>query len=155
MVFRVLARPLLATWFVYEGAQRVLEPERTALRAAPVVEPALKELGLEDVKVIDVVKVHGAATVVAATALALSRSPRTAGIALAGLAALSLISRPPFWDIEEPDTQAAERDDFLKGVSLLGGLLLAGTAGHSPKRKKRIKERKAKKKAKAARKTGA
>ncbi|GMA36556.1 hypothetical protein [Demequina litorisediminis] len=74
-MLRHLARPLLATWFVYGGVQSVLEPEKRAERAAPVVEPLLEQAGVEDVKTTDLVKVHGAVTIAAASVLALSRTP--------------------------------------------------------------------------------
>lgn len=141
-MFRHLARPLLATWFVYGGVQSVLEPERRAERAAPVVEPLLKEAGLEDVRTTDLVKVHGAVSIAAATVLAMSRTPRTAGLVLAGLTAATVAAARPFW----LETDEAKREEqlelFLKNVSLFGGTLLAASAGHSPRRKERAKAKK-------------
>ncbi|WP_084038261.1 hypothetical protein [Demequina sp. NBRC 110053] len=154
-MFRHLARPLLATWFVYGGVQSVLEPEKRAERAAPVVEPLLKEAGLEDVRTTDLVKAHGVATVAAAAVLALSRTPRTAGLVLAGLTAATVAAGRPFW-LEQDEVRREEQMElFLKNVSLLGGTLLAATAGHSPRRKARAKALKAKEQAKAEAKKGA
>ncbi len=147
-MFRVLARPLLATWFVYGGVQSVLEPHVRAQRAAPVIEPALKEVGLEDVKTTDLVKFHGIATVAAASILALSRTPRTAGLVLAGLAAAKVAVGRPFWLETDEQRKEEQLELFLKNVSLFGGTLLAATVGHSPRRKKRAKAKKAKVKAK-------
>lgn len=151
-MFRVLARPLLASWFVYGGVQSVLEPERRAARSAPVVEPILKEVGLEDVKTTDLVKVHGVATIAAASVLALSRTPRTAGLVLAGLTAVTVAAGRPFWLETDEQRKEEQLELFLKNVSLFGGTLLAATAGHSPRRKQRAKAKKAK--AKAAKKDG-
>lgn len=146
-MFRVLARPLLASWFIYGGVQSVLEPERRAVRSAPVVEPVLKEVGLEDVKTTDLVKIHGVATIAAASVLALSRTPRTAGLVLAGLTAVTVAAGRPFW-LETNDQRKEEQLElFLKNVSLFGGTLLAVTAGHSPRKKQRAKAKKAKAKA--------
>lgn len=146
-MFRVLARPLLASWFIYGGVQSVLEPERRAARSAPVIEPVLKEVGLEDVKTTDLVKAHGVATIAAASVLALSRTPRTAGLVLAGLTAATVAAGRPFW-LESDDQRKEEQLElFLKNVSLLGGTLLAVTAGHSPRKKQRVKAKKAKAKA--------
>jgi len=141
-MFRHLARPLLATWFVYGGVQSVLEPERRAERAAPVLEPALKEVGLEDVQTVDLVKAHGAATIAAATVLALSRTPRTAGLVLAGLTAATVAVGRPFWLETDEQRREEQLELFLKNVSLFGGTLLAATAGHSPRRKQRVKAKK-------------
>lgn len=156
-MLRHLARPLLATWFVYGGVQSVLEPEKRAERAAPVVEPLLEQAGVEDVKTTDLVKVHGAVTIAAASVLALSRTPRTAGLVLAGLTAATVAVGRPFWLETDEAKKEEQRELFLKNVSLLGGTLLAATAGHSPKRKAKAKAKKAKletKKAKVVAKKG-
>lgn len=146
-MFRVLARPLLASWFIYGGVQSVLEPERRAARSAPVIEPVLKEVGLEDVKTTDLVKAHGVATIAAASVLALSRTPRTAGLVLAGLTAVTVAAGRPFWLETNEQRKEEQLELFLKNVSLFGGTLLAVTAGHSPRKKQRAKAKKAKAKA--------
>lgn len=140
----MLARPLLATWFVYGGVQSVLEPEKRAERSAPVVEPVLKEVGLDDVKTTDLVKAHGIATIAAASVLALSRTPRTAGLVLAGLTAATVAAGRPFWLEKDEESKEREMELFLRNVSLLGGTLLAATTGHSPRKKSRAKAKKAK-----------
>ncbi len=147
---RALARPLLASWFVYGGVQSYLEPEARAARVAPTVEPALRELGLEEVKTVDLVKIHGAASVALASALALSRTPRSAALGLAGLAAATAALAHPFWKEEDETRRQEELDQFLKNVSLVGGVLVAATAGHSQRHIDRKKARKAKAKEKAA-----
>lgn len=147
-MLRNLARPLLATWFVYGGVQSVLEPQQRAQRAAPVVEPALERAGVEGVATADLVKAHGAATIAAASVLALSRTPRTAGLVLAGLTAVTVAAGRPFWLVKDEAAKEIEMEHFLKNVSLLGGTLLAATAGHSSRKKARAKAKKAKVQAK-------
>ncbi|PKQ25458.1 MAG: hypothetical protein CVT64_09635 [Actinobacteria bacterium HGW-Actinobacteria-4] len=146
MVFRSLARPLLASWFIYGAVESVLEPELRAARSAPVMEPILQESGL-DVSLTDLVKVHGVATLAAASVLALSRTPRTAGVALTGLAAITAAAGRPFWKLEEGPARDLERERFFVNLSLLGGAMLAATAGHSAGHRKRVKNRKVKAKA--------
>lgn len=138
---------MLASWFIYGGVQSVLEPERRAARSAPVIEPVLKEIGLEDVKTTDLVKAHGLATITAASVLALSRTPRTAGLVLAGLTAATVAAGRPFWLETNEQRREEQLELFLKNVSLFGGTLLAVTAGHSPRKKQRAKAKKAKAKA--------
>lgn len=138
---------MLASWFIYGGVQSVLEPERRAARSAPVIEPALKEVGLEDIKTTDLVKAHGVATIAAASVLALSRTPRTAGLVLAGLTAATVVAGRPFWLETNEQRKEEQLELFLKNVSLFGGTLLAVTAGHSPRKKQRAKAKKAKAKA--------
>lgn len=153
-MIRALARPLLASWFVYGGVRQALEPQVTAAAAEPVVAPALREVGL-DVPVESLVRAHGIATALTATVLAVSKSPRTAGVALTGLAAVTVAVATPFWRLEEGPEREAAKEQFLKNVSLLGGAMLAASAGHSARHLKHKKAHKAKAKAKAAAKKSA
>ncbi|WP_062380289.1 hypothetical protein [Demequina pelophila] len=148
-MLRALARPLLASWFVYGGVQTALEPERQVDRAAPYVDPVLKEAGLDSVTTADVVKAHGIASVALASMLALSRSPRAAALGLAGLATATAVVAHPFWKEEDEAKREAELDLFLKNVSLVGGVLVAATAGHSERHKARKAKHKEKAKARA------
>lgn len=147
---RALARPLLASWFVYGGVQTYLDPEARAERVAPTVEPALKELGLEEVKTVDLVKAHGIASVALASMLAMSRTPRAAALGLAGLASATAAFAHPFWKETDDARRDAELELFLKNVSLVGGVLLAATVGHSDRHVARKKARRLKEKEKAA-----
>ena len=90
----------------------------------------------------------------------MSKSPRTAGVALTGLAAITVATATPFWRMEEGAEREAALEQFMKNLSLLGGAMLAATAGHSAGHVKRKKARKAKahdkaKAKKAAAKSGA
>lgn len=145
---RALARPLLASWFVYGGVRAALEPEMGAQAAEPIVGPLLKQAGL-DMPVEVLVRAHGVATAVAAATLAFSKSPRTAGVALTGLAAVTVATATPFWRLEEGPERDASLEQFMKNLSLLGGAMLAATAGHSAGHIKRKKARKVKGKEKA------
>lgn len=140
---RALARPLLASWFVYGGVRAALEPQKGADASRPVVEPLLREAGI-DVPVDTLVRAHGIATAAAAALLAVSRSPRTAGVALTGLAAVTVATATPFWRMEEGPEREASLEQFMKNLSLLGGAMLAATAGHSAGHIKRKKARKVK-----------
>ena len=149
-MIRALARPLLASWFVYGGVRDALEPDARASVAEPVVTPWLQEAGAVDVKTADLVRVHGVATALTAAVLAFSRTPRSAGVALTGLAAASAAVYTPFWRLPEGPERDDMRGEFLKNLSLVGGAMLAATAGHSAGHVKRKKARKAKAKAKSA-----
>ncbi|MBC7297528.1 MAG: hypothetical protein H5T82_01355 [Demequina sp.] len=148
-MMRSLARPLLASWFVYGGVRDALEPQARAAAAEPVVGPLLKDAGVE-VPMETLVRVHGAATAATAAILAISKTPRTAGVALTGLAAVTVATGAPFWRLPEGEARDAALDQFMKSLSLLGGAMLAATAGHSAGHIKRKKAHKAKSRAKAA-----
>lgn len=145
---RALARPLLASWFVYGGVRAAIDPEPNARVAEPLVAPLLREVGV-DVPVATLVKAHGIATAAAGVVLAFSKSPRTAGVALTGLAAVTAATATPFWRMDDGPERDAALDQFMKNLSLLGGAMLAATAGHSAGHIKRKKARKVKSKEKA------
>ncbi len=147
-MMRSLARPLLASWFVYGGVRDALEPQARTAAAEPVFGPLLKDAGV-DVPMETLVRVHSAATAATAAILALSKTPRSAGVALTGLAAVTVATAPPFWRLPEGEDRDAALDQFMKNLSLLGGAMLAATAGHSAGHVKRKKAHKAKAKAKA------
>jgi len=144
MVLRHLARPLLASWFVYSGVQTYLAPETRAARVAPDLEPALAELGVPDLKPADVVKAHALAVTGAAASLAMSRTPRTSALVLALLSSGVLTVDYPFWKETDPELRRKGLEDFLKGAALIGGVLIAATAGHSARHNSRAKAKKSK-----------
>lgn len=145
MFIRTVARPLLASWFIYAAVDSILDPERHAAKSAPLVEPYLEEAGVT-LTVPQLARIHGVATLAAATALAFSRTPRTAGLALAGLATVTVVTGEPFWREENGPARTASRENFIKNISLLGAALIAATAGNSghSKAEARAKARRAK-----------
>ncbi len=148
-MMRALARPLLASWFVYGGIRDALEPQARTAAAEPTVGPLLKDAGVE-VPVETLVRVHSAATAATAAVLAISKSPRSAGVALTGLAAITVATSAPFWRLPEGEDRDAALNEFMKNLSLVGGAMLAATAGHSAGHIKRKKAHKAKAKEKSA-----
>lgn len=147
-MFRALARPLIASWFVYDGVQTAMEPAARTAQAEPLIRPLLAEAEL-DVPAETVVRAHAIATAAAAAVLATSKTPRTAGMALTGLAALTLAVQPRFWTMPEGAAREVAQEDFVKNVALLGAAMLAASAGHTPGHQKRKKARRAKAKSKS------
>ncbi|HEX7590182.1 MAG TPA: hypothetical protein VF362_04300 [Demequinaceae bacterium] len=149
MFIRTVARPLLASWFVYAAVDAILDPGRHAKKTAPLVEPYLEEAGIT-LTVPQLARIHGALTLVAATALAFSRTPRTSGLALAGLATVTVATGEPFWRETNEAARSASRENFVKNISLLGGLLIAASAGGSGTQRRRVKARAKRRIAKAS-----
>lgn len=144
MFLRTIARPLLASWFIYGGIESIIDPEHRAERSGRMVAPVLKEAGFEDVPTTALVQAHGVATVAAATALAFSKTPKTAATALGLLTAVTVAAGRPFW-LEEPGhAREAGREAFVKNISLLGGVMIAATAGNSSRKRRRAKAAKKK-----------
>ena len=121
MIVRRIARPMLASIFVFGGINAL----RHAGAHTPAAEPVAKEiaapLGLPGATELPV-RVNGAAMVgggalLASTLLAASLVPTTA--------------THQFWNESDPEAKQMQQVQFFKNVSLLGGLLLAAadTAG--------------------------
>lgn len=145
----MLARPLIASWFIYDGVQTALEPAERATRVAPLLEPGTEATGVE-VDAQTVVRAHAIAQVTAASVLATSKTPRTAGIALAVLAGAGLAAQPQFWRMPQGPARDAATADFIKSAALLGAAMLAGSAGHGELYKKRKSRKKARAKERKA-----
>lgn len=122
---RALARPLLASMFVLGGMDSLLKPEGKREIAAPVARPLADRLpGLPD-DVETLVRANGAVQVGAGALLGMGRAPRTAALALAGSLVATTAAGHRFWEIEQPERRRAQRIQFFKNASMLGGLLLA------------------------------
>ena len=100
MLVRRIARPMFAAWFVSEGVQAFRHPEAHVARS----EATWRELGRHvdlppppgNAQLTTLVKVHGAAMALAGLMLAVGKAPRTAALALAGLASPLLLVNQPF-----------------------------------------------------------
>lgn len=128
---RLLARPLLASMFVYGGVNALKNAEGHALKAKPVadqirttlsrISPQLK---LPDDTVM-LVRANAVAQIVAAAGLATGRAPRTASTVLAASLVPTTFAGHQFWDETDPDARTQQKIHFFKNLSMLGGLMLA------------------------------
>jgi putative oxidoreductase len=123
-LLRAIARPMMASMFIYGGLDSVKRPTKKAPAAAPVVEPVVESFDLPG-DVAAWVRVNGAVQVAAGTALALGKMPRLAALALAGSLIPTTLAGHRFWEEGDPAKRAGQTTHFLKNVSMLGGLLLA------------------------------
>ena len=141
---RRLARPLLASMFVAGGYDHLKDPgvRVDAVRAAGLAEPEKLVQGV------------GVAMLGGGLALATGRLPRLASLVLAGALVPTTYVGHAFWKETDPTTMQMQRANFLKNVSMLGGLLLAAadTGGREsvPHAVGRVSRRAKKKAAKAA-----
>jgi uncharacterized membrane protein YphA (DoxX/SURF4 family) len=141
---RKLARPLLASMFIAGGVD--------ALRNPGPRQELVAKAGLQDPE--KLVRVNAATQVVGGLALATGRLPRLSALALAGSLVPTTYVGHPFWSEDDKAAQRAQRTQFFKNLSMLGGLLLAAadTGGREsiPHAAGRISRRAAKKARKAA-----
>ena len=141
---RSLARPLLASMFVAGGVDALRNPggRVDAVRAAGLSEPE------------KLVQVNAATQLVGGLALATGRLPRLSALALAGTLVPTTYVGHAFWNETDPAAKQGQQIQFMKNLSMLGGLLLAfaDTGGREsiPHAAARVTRRSKKKAAKAA-----
>lgn len=135
---RLIARPLLASYFLANGALDLREAPALAAQAAPVTEtlaPALDNATPDSVTVprdpVLWVRASGAAQVVAGLALATGHFPRLSAAVLGGTLVPSTAARYRFWEATDKEQRREQLVHFVKNTALAGGLLIAAldTAG--------------------------
>jgi putative oxidoreductase len=130
MLVRRIARPLLATPFVYGGISTLRKPQDRVPGARPVVEKiadaADKQLPVQLPKDVEQwVKADAAVKVVAGVLFGLGRLPRLTALVLAGSTVPTTLAGHRFWEESDPKVSFEKIAHFVKNLGLLGGLLLA------------------------------
>jgi len=126
---RLAARPLLASMFVVGGIDSLRTATAKAGAAEPVTDrlvPLLQKLVpqlSEDPTTL--VRINGAVQVAAGLALATGRMPRLSSAVLAATLVPTTAAGHRFWEETEPATKKAQRVQFFKNASMMGGLMLA------------------------------
>ncbi len=130
-VSRILARPMLASMFVVGGATAIKDAKHQAAAAEPVtdrisslVRRIAPQLPVPESPT-TLVRLNGAAQVLAGLALATGRSPRLSATVLAVTLVPTTAAAHRFWEEADPSRKRAQRIHFFKNVSMLGGLFLA------------------------------
>lgn len=129
---RLIARPMLASMFVMGGVDSLLHASGKVPKAEKVTDqvPTLAERLAPGLPVptdpATLVRINGGVQVLAGLALATGRAPRLSALVLAGSLVPTTYAGHPFWEEKDKSARAAQRIQFFKNVSMLGGLLLAG-----------------------------
>src|SRR4051812_24963222 len=130
-LIRLLARPMLASTFVYGGVQ--------ALRNAPALAEAAKPVndeirGLADKVAPSVpvpkddttmVRINAGIHILAGLGLATGRAPRVCALALAATVVPTTVAGHPFWEEKDKAARNQQMTHFFKNLSMLGGLIIA------------------------------
>jgi len=142
-VLRAVARPMLASMFVYGGVHALRSPSAIAPKAQPVADALSQAAPPMPVPMTpeNLVRANGAVQVVAGLALATGRFPRVASLALAATLPATTAQGHQFWNETDPAQRSNQLIHFLKNVSMAGGLLMASL---DPDPKKKILARRAK-----------
>ena len=119
-----VARPLLAGMFVVGGLDSFLHPASKVQKADAVTSKLTRMLGLpDDTKLL--VRLNGGVQVGAGILMAMGVLPRPMAASLAASLVPTTIAGHPFWLEVDPAARSAQRTQFLKNASILGGLILA------------------------------
>ncbi|TWH01846.1 putative membrane protein YphA (DoxX/SURF4 family) [Nocardioides sp. J9] len=135
---RLLARPLLASYFLANGVQDLKDAPERAQQVAPLTDalaPAVENATPGSVHVpqdaTTWVRISGALQLAAGAALATGKMPRLSAAVLAATLVPSTAGHHRFWEASDPAQRKEQMVHFAKNASLAGGLLIAAldTAG--------------------------
>jgi len=128
-ISRLFARPMLASMFIVGGLDSVRNAEQKAGAAQPVTDKmvpllqrVLPQLPSDPATL---VRINGAAQLVAGIALAAGKAPRISATVLGATLIPTTAAGHRFWEREDPAERAQQRVHFFKNVSMLGGLIIA------------------------------
>jgi len=131
MILRRLARPLLASIFVYGGINALRQTEGLAQMVKPFVDKAIDKIGrdrLPEAVPTDpatLVRADAVVKIVAGGALAFGTLPRLSALALLGTLVPTTVAGHPFWEAKDEAERQERLVQFLKNAGLAGGLLIA------------------------------
>jgi uncharacterized membrane protein YphA (DoxX/SURF4 family) len=133
-VVRAIARPLLSGLFIIQGAKAIRNPEPLVPKAKPVADrmvPLVKKVAPPQVgdripeSTKNLVRLNGAAQVLGGVALASGSARRTGAGLLAATLVPTTMAGHRFSEESDPDERRRQQTQFLKNLSVMGGLLLA------------------------------
>ena len=130
-LIRLVARPMLASTFVYGGINALRNASALAEAAKPVNDEIRGIAGKvapsvpipEDDKTL--VRINAGVHIAAGLALATGRAPRLSAAALAATVVPTTMAGHAFWKQKDKAARNAQMTHFFKNLSMLGGLVLA------------------------------
>jgi uncharacterized membrane protein YphA (DoxX/SURF4 family) len=129
MLVRRIARPLLSAVFIGQGIDSLRQPEQAAEAARPTVQGLQKLPEAAASKVpqdpATLARVTAAVQIGGGLLLASGKLPRLASAALACSVVPGGLGGHMFWTETDPEWKAQQRREFLTGLSLIGGLMIA------------------------------
>lgn len=126
MLFRRVARPLLAAVFIAGGMDTLLNPQPKVEAAGSLLDTAQRRWPTAaSPDPLTAVRTDAAVKLGAGLMLAFGRAPRLAAALLAVALVPTTVAEHPFWSARGREDRKTERMHFLKNAGLFGGLLLA------------------------------
>ncbi|WP_374999875.1 DoxX family protein [Aeromicrobium sp. CTD01-1L150] len=124
-LLRTVARPMLASMFVYGGVNSLRNAKAMAPKAEPVASALGSAVPQAKTSPANLVRINGAIHVVAGAALATGHLPRLSSFVLAGTLVPTTAVGHQFWNESDPQSRQNQAIHFTKNLSLIGGLLMA------------------------------
>ena len=129
MVIRKVARPMVASVYVADGADMVLNTQAHVEGAEAVLRHVRSIVSRSTYQKLPqdpelLVRVVGGLKVGAGSLLGLGRCPRLSAGVLALLSVPTIVARHAFWETQDVEEKVARRQGFLTSVALLGGLVI-------------------------------
>lgn len=124
---RALARPLLASVFIWDGIDALRHPQPHVELLEPydgVLDKATERVPGLPAKRTTLVRIGGGVSVAAGVLLAIGKAPRAASTALTLIGAQSAVVRHPFWSVKGPRRQQ-ELKEFLTRGAITAGAVFA------------------------------
>jgi len=130
-LIRLVARPMLASTFIYGGIYALQNTAHLAEASKPVNDEIRGLAGKiapqlpvpSDDKTM--VRLNAGVHILAGLGLATGRAPRLSALALAGTVVPTTLAGHRFWEQKDKAARAQQMTHFFKNVSMLGGLVLA------------------------------
>ena len=144
-MIRKLARPMLASVYVADGAETVLNTSAHVEGTQVVLDRIRYVLPRKYAKRISrdpelVTRVIGGTKVGAGSLLAIGRAPRTSAATLAILTIPTILARNAFWETQDADEKRNRRNGFLTNIALLGGLFITSADTEGKPGKKQLQQ---------------
>jgi len=130
-LIRLLARPMLASTFVYGGINALRNSSQLAEKAKPVNDEIRSIVGKVAPQVpvpaddATLVKLNAGVHIAAGLALATGRAPRLSAAALAATVLPTTLAGHRFWQEKDKAVRSQQMTHFFKNLSMLGGLVIA------------------------------
>ena len=122
-LLRTVARPMLASMFLYGGTMALRNAPALAPKAQPIADRVQKVMPAADA--VTLTRVNAAVHVVAGLGVATGRFPRLSALALAATMPATTTTGHQFWNETDPDVRRNQTIHFMKNLSMTGGLLLS------------------------------
>jgi putative oxidoreductase len=118
-----LSRVALGWVFIHAGSDVLRKPAPPAQRAAPVLSAVRSVAPVDLPDDVVLVRLNAATQVAAGAALSLGWAPRAAAVVLIGSLIPTTAGGHRFWEFEDVEARAGQRNHFIKNISIVGGLL--------------------------------